>query len=270
MRISMTINHRLLTLAEYRRAVGVRDLTDPGQGPHALQSLVQVAVDALSAAWGVPMLVQRSNPVVPIEDNYDRLGYPPDGAARDARYTRYVSERLLLRTQTSAVVPSALERLRLTDAQPDWLVACPGIVYRRDEIDRLHSGEPHQLDLWRVRRGPALGVDDLHAMITTLLAAILPGIEQRTLPARHPYTLAGLQVDVRHAGAWIEVGECGLAHPDVLAGAGLACPPHSGLALGLGLDRVLMLRKASRFGQARGHPRSLGDGARGLDAGGVG
>jgi phenylalanyl-tRNA synthetase alpha chain len=233
----------LISLAAYRDAVGLRDLTDPGQGEHALQLLVRGAIGALCKAWGVPCLVQRGNPVIPIEDNYDRLGYPPDGAARDARYTRYVSERLLLRTQTSALVPEALRRLELSEAQADWLIACPGLVYRRDEIDRQHCGEPHQLDLWRVRRGAPLGSSELEEMIATLVSALLPGVAYRTTNAQHPYTTAGLQIDVEVRGDWVEIGECGLAHPHVLRGAGLAVPQHSGLALGLGLDRVLMLRK---------------------------
>ncbi len=239
----MTRSIPLISLDAYRRAVALRDLTDPNQGRHALQLLVDAAVDALNGIWHVSTALRRCNPVVPVEDNYDRLGYPADGAARDARYTRYVSERLLLRTQTSAMVPDSLGRLPITDEEPDWLVACPGIVYRRDEIDRLHSGEPHQLDLWRVRRGTPLGERDLQEMIATLVAALLPGAEHRTLAATHPYTLAGRQIDVKVGQAWIEIGECGLAHPAVLTRAGLSCPPHCGLAMGLGLDRILMLRK---------------------------
>jgi phenylalanyl-tRNA synthetase alpha chain len=56
-----------------------------------------------------------------------------------------------------------------------------------------------------------------------------------------PYTLDGRQVDVYHDGRWVEVWECGLAHPRVLAAAGL--PGRGGLALGMGLDRLLMLVK---------------------------
>jgi len=239
----MTSCNQPLSLEAYRYAVAIRDLTDPGQGPHALQLIVDAGLVALSRAWQIPALVQRSNPVIPIEDNYDKLGYPADGIARDARYTRYVSDRLLLRTQTSAMVPAALERLALSEAQPDWLIACPGMVYRRDEIDRLHCGEPHQLDLWRVRRGGALGQADLQGMIALLLGAILPGLPYRSVPAQHPYTLDGLQIDVQYRGEWVEVGECGLAHPLVLGAARLPSPSHSGLALGVGLDRILMLRK---------------------------
>ncbi|HEY6099587.1 MAG TPA: hypothetical protein VIW03_09165, partial [Anaeromyxobacter sp.] len=149
-----------------RRALAVRDLTDPAHGPHAVQLLLDAVVSALAGAWGSRVLSARASPVVSVEDNYDRLRYPPDGAARDARYTRYVSATHLLRTQTSAMVPPLLRRLAGDPAAPaDVLLVCPGIVYRRDAIDRLHSGEPHQVDLWRIRRGAPLAVKDLAEMI---------------------------------------------------------------------------------------------------------
>ena len=76
-------------------------------------------------------------------DNYDRLGYPPDGAARDARYTRYVCETALLRTQTSAMLPPLLRALAAAPPE-DVVLSCPGLVYRRDVIDRRsreHRGQ---------------------------------------------------------------------------------------------------------------------------------
>ncbi len=79
-------------------------------------------------------------------------------------------------------------------------------------------------------------------MISTVLGALLPGATDRREARTHPYTVAGRQVDVLRDGAWIEVAECGLAHPAVLARAGLD-DSWSGLALGLGLDRMLMLLK---------------------------
>jgi phenylalanyl-tRNA synthetase alpha chain len=118
---------------------------------------------------------------------------------------------------------------------------CPGLVYRRDTIDRLHSGEPHQLDLWRIRRGRRLGAEDLRTMIGLVVGSLLPGRAWRVVPATHPYTIEGLQIDVADGGSWIELGECGLAHPELLAASDLR--DHSGLAMGLGLDRLLMLRK---------------------------
>ncbi len=227
---------------EIRRALSVRDLTDPASGPHAMQKLVDLAVGALCAAWGSTLELHRAHPIVTVEDNYDRLRYPPGGAARDARYTRYVTATTLLRTQTSAMVPPLLRRLA-SAPRADTLLACPGLVYRRDCIDRLHTGEPHQIDLWRIRLGERLGPGDLREMVSRIAAALLPGLPHRCTPASHPYTDAGLQIDVQAGGAWIEIGECGLALPALLADSGLDPARASGLAMGLGLDRILMLRK---------------------------
>jgi len=231
----------ILSADDVRRALSVRDLTDPSTGPHALQRLVEAALSALRAAWGCEVQLHRQSPIVSISDNYDRLHYPPGGAARDARYTRYVCDTALLRTQTSAMIPGLLRRLAAAPPE-DVLLACPGLVYRRDCIDRLHTGEPHQMDLWRVRRGAPLGVADLREMLETVVRAVLPGRELRVEPARHPYTTDGLQMDVRVGGEWVEIGECGLALPALLAESGLG-EGVTGLAMGIGLDRILMLRK---------------------------
>lgn len=236
------MSHPLISLDEYRRAISLRDLTDPAQGPHALQLLLREVTDALARAWGCTLVVHRANPLIPIEDNYDRLHYAPEAAARDARYTRYVSDRLLLRTMTTAMVPAALERLS-GERVLDVLLACPGLVYRRDAIDRLHTGEPHQLDLWRVRSGEPLGAGDLDDMIARVVAAAAPGLEHRTAPADHPYTRDGSEIYVRARDSWVEVGECGLALPELLRDSGLDPALTSGLAMGLGLDRLAMLRK---------------------------
>lgn len=224
-----------------RRALAVTDLTDPEAGPHALQCLVRSALDALCGIWQCELVLDRQSPIVSVADNYDRLHYPPDGAARAARYTRYVSEDQVLRTQTSAMIPALLRRL--ADRAPnDLLLACAGLVYRRDAIDRLHSAEPHQLDLWRVSKTLTLGRHELQEMIACVLSALLPGRQWRATPAVHPYTLDGLQLDVYEAGQWIEIGECGRALPLLLAENGHPAPA-TGLAMGLGLDRILMLRK---------------------------
>jgi phenylalanyl-tRNA synthetase alpha chain len=233
----------ILSAEELRRALSIRDLTDPAQGPHAMQLLIAAVADALVTSSGSKLVLRRSSPVVSVRDNYDRLGYPREAVARDARYTRYVCDGAVLRTQTSAMLPPLLSELSRTPLD-DALLLCPGIVYRRDCIDRLHCGEPHQVDVWRLRRGQALGTAQLLDMVEIVIDAVLPGADHRTLPARHPYTLRGLQIEVRSGASWVEVGECGLLSPALLAEAGHDPGQISGLALGLGLDRLLMLRKA--------------------------
>jgi phenylalanyl-tRNA synthetase alpha chain len=216
-----------------------RDLTDPGQGRHAIQLLVDAAAASLAAAWGCQVRWHRGPRVVPVEDNYDRLRIAPDAVSRDLRHTRYVDGRRLLRSHSTAMIPAALRALAAEPAA-DALLVCPGMVYRRDAIDRLHAPTPHQLDLWRIARRP-LGPDDLGEMVRLLVEALTPGRPWREEPRLHPYTVDGRQVDVCREGEWVEVWECGLAHPAVLEAAGLA--GWSGLALGMGLDRLLMLRK---------------------------
>lgn len=233
----------VLDPAALARDLSIPDLTAvPG---HAMAQLVDAVVTALAADWAAAARIVRSHPVVSLDDNYDRLGFPAGAVTRDARYSRYVSETCLLRTHTSAMIPPALRRLAAEagDRPPDVLLACPGIVYRRDAIDRLHTGTPHQLDLWRVTERP-LTTGDLRRMIAVVVEAVLPGRHWRTIDAVHPYTEHGLQVDVESDdGEWVEIGECGLAGPPVLAGAGMRVPPSNGLAMGLGLDRLVMLRK---------------------------
>lgn len=232
----------LLTPAELARALAVRDLTDPAAGPHAVQLVLAEVVAALTARWDVPAVEHRPHPVVAVADNYDRLGYPPAAVTRDARYSHYVTSTTMLRSHVSAGVPPALRALA-ADGPADVLLVLPGMVHRRDAVDRHHVGTPHQLDLWRIARDRPLGAADLAGMIATVAAAAAPGREVRTVPAAHPYTVGGRQVDVRDGGGWLELAECGPAHPAVLAGAGLDPARWSGLALGMGLDRAVVLRK---------------------------
>ena len=92
----------------------------------------------------------------------------------------------MLRSHATAMIPPAL-RASAADPVDDVLLVCPGMVYRRDAIDRLHTGTPHQLDLWRVSRRP-LGNDDMDEMTRLLIDALLPGAVYRAEPRVHPYT----------------------------------------------------------------------------------
>jgi phenylalanyl-tRNA synthetase alpha chain len=139
------------------------------------------------------------------------------------------------------MIPPALRELAAGDAA-DVLLVCAGICYRRDSVDWQHTGTPHQLDLWRLSRTTELGEPELEKMIAKLVATVLPGQTYRTIPAVHPYTIHGRQIDVLLHDQWIEIGECGVAAPEVLRNAGLD-ETWTGLAMGPGLDRLLMLRK---------------------------
>ncbi|HYX95166.1 MAG TPA: hypothetical protein VE823_08870 [Geodermatophilus sp.] len=238
----------LLSPHDLEVALELRDLSDPAGGPHAMQSLLDDVLAALTGAWHCALDVQRRRPLVSVEDNYDRLGYAAADVTRDARYSRYAAETVMLRSHTTAGIPPALRALAGSDpVEADVLLALPGVCHRRDVIDRLHVGTPHQVDLWRIATtgsaGRLLDADDLQQMVELVVGAVVPGARWRTSPAQHPYTTGGLQVDVCTASGWVELAECGLAAGHVLAGAGLDPDRWTGLALGMGLDRALMVRK---------------------------
>jgi phenylalanyl-tRNA synthetase alpha chain len=92
-----------LSPAQLQTTLGIRDLSDPGEGPHAIQILVDRAVEALSRAWSCEVRWCRGPKVVPVADNYDHLGYAAGAITREARYTRYVSTGQMLRSHSSAV-----------------------------------------------------------------------------------------------------------------------------------------------------------------------
>ena len=229
-----------------RRALAVRDLSDPAQGPHAMQRLVREVTAALAASWGCRLLLHRGPAVVSVAENYDRLGYPAGAAARDARYTRYVDERRCCGRPDVGDDPAAAptlagERARGRAAR----LPGPRLPARRDRPAahrRAAPARPVASAARRAARPRELERDDRAVVVRRCL----PGRRHRVAPRRAPLHARGLAdrrvgIDGRRGS---EIGECGLAVPARARGR-QARPParYSGLAMGLGLDRMLMLRK---------------------------
>jgi phenylalanyl-tRNA synthetase alpha chain len=201
-------------------------------------NILMTNLTAAIEQWsGLSAEIFRRPPVVPITDNYDRLFYESDAIARSVRYSHYVDDEHMLRTHTTAGIPALL-----AETESDRLIVCPGLVYRRDVVDRLHVGEPHQVDFWIARRS-RLRRADLLNMIATVLGTMLPGHAYRCNETIHPYTMNGLEVEVQVGERWVEVFECGEIHPWLLNESNLPSQQWSGLAMGIGLDRLVMLIK---------------------------
>jgi phenylalanyl-tRNA synthetase alpha chain len=101
---------------------------------------------------------------------------------RARRYTRYISSTVMLRSHTSAVLPTALEDYA-EQVDVDELIVVPGLVYRRDAVDGRHVGEPHQVDLWRIRDTPDTDDSDMLTMIGRMRKLSQPS---RSSVARRP------------------------------------------------------------------------------------
>jgi phenylalanyl-tRNA synthetase alpha chain len=233
------VSHGISRLSPERldRYLALRDLTDPDQGRHAINILMNDLIAAVAEWSGLPADIVRRPPIVRITDNYDRLFYEPDAIARSARYSHYIDDIHMLRTHTTAGIPPLLAQTR-----SDRLIVCPGLVYRRDLVDRLHVGEPHQVDLWIARQG-RLRRAHLLDMIATVVETVLPGQAYRCNETIHPYTMNGLEVEARIGERWVEILECGEIHPWLLNESNLPSQKWSGLAMGIGLDRLIMLIK---------------------------
>jgi chorismate mutase len=213
------------------QALALRDLTDPAQGPHAVQKLVDAAVQALAREWGCGVQVHRGGPLVPLADHFDRLGEArPVGAATGGAAR-------VLRARAAALVPPLLDRLAAAPPA-DLLLACPALVHPHGAQGR--GG--HEVELWRVRCDGALGLRDLARMVAVVARAVAPG---RTLSAAEdsvPWLEGARRLDIRVRGAWVPVGRTGLVRAEVLAAAGLPAGA-SALALTLDLERLVMLAK---------------------------
>lgn len=236
--------HNYLTHEQLLSALSLRDLTNPKHGMHAMQQLISEAETAVAALWSCYLQRINANPIVPVYENYDALGYPVDGASRDIRYSRYVSDSLMLRTQTSSAVPTWLSSWQSLRPNSIGMIS-HGLVYRRDCIDRWHCAEPHQLDIWIVmpKTQAEEDIEILNESIAALLKTLLPNHVVQQSKSPHPYTINGVQLDAIEGQNLIEVGECGNIDPDLLTRNGWSSDDYTGVAIGLGLDRVLMLRK---------------------------
>lgn len=226
-------------------SLAIPDLTDSKNGIHVINLAIDKIYYCLGSKEGWPKPeIRRSSPITSVAKNYDRLRFPIDNPGRSSRYTRYVSDDSILRTHTSEMVPDILDELKEKKID-DHLVMCPGICYRRDVVDKTHCSEPHQMDVWRTKKGlPKLERPALIELIETIVTCTLPGMKYRANEVNHPYTINGLEVEIlKKDGEWLELLECGETHPEILANSGLNPDEYSGLAMGIGLDRLAMLIK---------------------------
>lgn len=228
------------------RYLAIPDLTQ-SPTPHAIR-MVYEKIEAYMKATHPDSDVQvhRKDPIVAVEDNYDNLLIAADNISRSSTYTHYVDDTHILRTHTSAHLPGILRELSRRDDWKDVVILLPGLAYRRDVSDKKHVSEVHMLEMWRVvkniSRKPIVK-DDLLKVVTGVAETAAPGWDLRIEDSPHPYTNQGIEVNAVQGDRDIEILECGLIKEKILANAGLDPTTHSGWALGMGLDRLVMTLK---------------------------
>ena len=176
--------------------------------------------------------------------NFDSLNFLPDHPARTLQDTFHIApegSRQVLRTHTSPV-----QMRTLLDRELPVYVACPGRVFRTDELDATHTPVFHQVEGLAVDKG--LTMAHLRGTLDHL-AKTLFGPETRTRMRSNyfPFTEPSAEVDVwfpnKKGGAgWIEWGGCGMVNPNVLCAAGINTDVYTGFAFGMGIERTLQFR----------------------------
>ena len=179
---------------------------------------------------------------------FQALNVPEDHPARDMQDTFYLTDNLLLRTQTSAAQARTMETTK-----PPIRVICPGRVYRADEVDATHSPVFHQIEGLVIDKGVTMC--DLKGVLEQFAHEIYGEDTQiRFRPSFFPFTEPSVEVDVTcsacggkgcrvcKGAGWIEILGAGMVHPRVLEMGGIDPEEYSGFAFGIGLDRLTTTR----------------------------
>ncbi len=230
-----------------KKLLSVKDLTLPtedGQERNIVGKVYDQVIKKLREHNFPDIHIIRGDPIVEARDNFDRLLFTPGNPGRSSTYTRYTDEDHVLRTHTSALIPSTFKRLRREIDHSTFVL--PGLVYRRDIIDPRHLDVFHQIDVWTLQENKKYGRttrEDLLKLGRTVFEAACPDAKMIVYEAKHPYTVNGIEVYAGIDGKEIEVFEAGLTHPEVLRNAGIDPDQYSGLALGMGVERLIMARK---------------------------
>jgi phenylalanyl-tRNA synthetase alpha chain len=178
--------------------------------------------------------------------NFEALNMPKDHPARDTQDTFYITDNILLRTQTSPVQVRTMEKHK-----PPIRIISPGRVYRSDAVDATHSPLFHQIEGLVVDKGITFA--NLKGTLEAIIRQMY-GEDSvvRFRPHHFPFTEPSAEVDVQcfnchgegcrlcKGEGWIEILGCGMVHPKVLSNCGIDPEEYSGFAFGMGLERLVM------------------------------
>jgi len=179
--------------------------------------------------------------------NFTALNIPEDHPSRDAQDTFYITDNILLRTQTSTAQVHTME-----DQKPPIRIVCPGKVYRCDD-DATHSPMFQQIEGLVIDKNITLC--DLKGILEEFAKSFfLPSTKTRLRPSHFPFTEPSVEVDLSCAicegkgcrlckgTGWIEILGAGIVNPKVLEMSGIDSKVYSGFAFGLGVERAAMIK----------------------------
>ena len=237
-------------LEEIKLKAEVIDVTMPGraQSVGKLHPLTKVMNNIKDTFIGMGFEIADGPEVEYDYYNFEALNIPKDHPARDTQDTFYVTDNIVLRTQTSGMQVRVMEKQK-----PPIRIIAPGKVYRSDAVDATHSPVFHQIEGLVVDKGVTMA--DLKGTLEMFIHRLYGDeTKVRFRPHHFPFTEPSAELDIscfRCGGkgcpmckgeGWIEILGCGMVHPKVLANCGIDPEVYSGFAFGVGLERIAMGR----------------------------
>ncbi|WP_428940159.1 phenylalanine--tRNA ligase subunit alpha [Fontivita pretiosa] len=217
----------------------LEDVTEPGLRPRiGNKHIIMKVTDELTELFGRMGFSVASGPEVEDEfHNFIALNIPASHPARDPLDNFYLEgSNMLLRTQTSTV------QIRVMETQkPPIRVVIPGRVYRPDTVDDTHLFMFHQLEALVVDKGVTM-VDLKSTIMQFVHAYFGQNTRVRFRPSFFPFTEPSAECDVwfEDKQRWIELGGCGMVHPNVLSACKIDPEIYTGWAFGFGIERIAM------------------------------
>ena len=226
------------------------DITEPSKKIElgSLHPITQIIKEVEEIFLGMGYKIADGPEVEKAIYNFDKLNTPPDHPARDIHDTFYITDDVVLRSQTSPVQARVME-----NQKPPIKIICPGAVYRSDSVDATHSPVFHQIEGLVVDKN--ISMTDLKGTLEMFAKKCLgENTKIRFRPHHFPFTEPSAEADVScfvcggkgcrvcKGEGWIELLGCGMVHPNVFKNCGIDPDEYTGFAFGFGVERIAMAK----------------------------
>lgn len=252
--IEQMINRKFEEVKEAERAIKFRtekiDVTEPGRIYNlGVKHPLTITIEEVSKIFmSMGFSIAEGPEVETVFNNFDALNAGPNHPARDLSDTFYITENILLRTQTSPVQIRTILSRKLPIK-----VISPGRCFRCDTPDATHSPMFHQIEGLLVDEGITMA--DLKGTLDSMAKKLFgSGTKTKFRPHHFPFTEPSAEMDVTcfkcggkgcrvcKGSGWIEILGCGMVHPNVLKVGKIDTEKHTGFAFGMGVERMAMLK----------------------------
>jgi phenylalanyl-tRNA synthetase alpha chain len=243
--LEAAIDQRLQTVKASERSTQFEaeriDVTMPGRKLRVgYEHVLQQAMNKIKRVMGGLGFEYMEGPELEsFAYNFTSLNYPPDHPAMDDQDTFYVTDDLVLRTQSTALQGRVFETRR-----PPLRICTIGKTYRNEAVDRTHNHTFHQVDCFMIDEG--ISMADLKGTLGVFARAMFGSdVKIRFRPDFFPFVEPGVDYAISTPklfnGKWVELGGAGLIHPNILRRYGIDTEQYSGFAFGLGVERIPMM-----------------------------